>query len=156
MTAAAIRWSTSMEMCNERVQRDVPLCACAAGAAGAGCAGGFQSDCHLGRSARDDRSTGCGRAGARAGDCRRVGATGRQWRDVLAARVASGLSAPVDRDAAEVDLRLAEVELTKARAASAARWSELKAAAGLDASAPLALAGRFEDIVAAIRRVPVA
>jgi cobalt-zinc-cadmium efflux system outer membrane protein len=80
----------------------------------------------------------------------------RQWRDVLAARVTSGLSAPVDRDAAEVDLRLAEIELTKARALAAARWAELKAAAGLDPASPLTLASGLEEVVGAIRRTPIA
>ncbi|TAK15389.1 MAG: TolC family protein [Acidobacteria bacterium] len=80
----------------------------------------------------------------------------RDWRDVLSARVAAGLSAPVDRDAAEVDLRLADAELTRARAAAAARWAELKAAAGLDPGTPLALAGTLESLVRDIRRTPPA
>jgi outer membrane protein TolC len=68
------------------------------------------------------------------------------------ARVDSGLSAPVDRDAAEVDLRLAEIDLSKARAASAARWAELRSVAGLDSTAPLVLVGTLDDVVGGFRK----
>jgi cobalt-zinc-cadmium efflux system outer membrane protein len=80
--------------------------------------------------------------------------TRRDWRDLIAARVSDGLSAPVDRDAAEVDLALAEAGLFALRADAASRWAALKAAAGLDPRRPLALADAVEDAVRGYRAVP--
>lgn len=75
-----------------------------------------------------------------------------QWCDLLEEKVKEGAAAPLERDMAEVELKQGQANVTKMRAEAAARWAELKAAAGLEPSAPLALTETLEQAVASLRR----
>jgi len=75
-----------------------------------------------------------------------------QWCDLLAAKVEQGSAAPIERDMSELELRQSRVALTRLRADAAMRWVEVKAAAGLDPSTPLAFGESLEDAVAALRK----
>ncbi len=75
-----------------------------------------------------------------------------QWCDLLAERVRAGASSPLDRDAAEIELRLGQAAVAKLRGEADARWVELRAAAGLDPTAAISLTETLEEAVAAIRR----
>jgi len=74
-----------------------------------------------------------------------------QWCDLLAASVAEGRAAPIERDMAEVELRQGQVALARRRAEAAQRWLDVKRAAGLDPSTPLAFIESLEEAVAAVR-----
>lgn len=78
--------------------------------------------------------------------------THHQWCDLLAAKVASGSAAPLERDMAEVELRLGQAAAAKLRAEADARWAELSSAAGLDPATRITLVETLEQAVAAIRR----
>lgn len=75
-----------------------------------------------------------------------------QWCDLLAASVAEGKAAPIERDIAEVELKQGQAALTRLRADAAARWVDVKEAAGLDPKTPLAFSETLEQAVAAVRR----
>lgn len=72
--------------------------------------------------------------------------------DLLAAKVAEGAAAPIERDMSEVELRQARAALARMRAEAASRWVEVKVAAGLDPSTPLRFSESLEEAVAAIRK----
>lgn len=75
-----------------------------------------------------------------------------QWCDLLAAKVAEGAAAPIERDMSELELRQSRAALARLRAEATSRWVEVKAAAGLDPSTPLRFSESLEDAVAALRK----
>lgn len=79
-----------------------------------------------------------------------------QWCDLLAASVAEGKAAPIERDTAEIELKQGQAAVARLRAEAAMRWVDVKEAAGLDPTTPLAFSETLEQAVAAVRKaVPV-
>jgi outer membrane protein TolC len=77
----------------------------------------------------------------------RLWQTARDTRDLLAARVASGASPPLERDVAEVESRRAEAEFARQQAAVDVAAAELAGLIGLPPGSPVLLRDPLEVIV---------